>query len=172
ITIFGANGPTGRLLTEQALAAGHDVVAATRRPAAFPIEHRRLVVAHVDVHDQSAVDHVVAGAHVVLSTLGVPYSRQPITTYSAGTAAIVSAMSEHGVKRLAVVSSSATEPTTHADGGFLLNRILQPVITRTIGKTLYADMQQMEAMVRASDLDWTILRPGALFHAAMTTDYE
>ena len=30
IVIFGANGLTGRLLTEQALAAGHHVTAVTR----------------------------------------------------------------------------------------------------------------------------------------------
>ena len=39
LTIFGANGPTGRLLTELALADGHDVVAVTRRPGRLP--HRR-----------------------------------------------------------------------------------------------------------------------------------
>ena len=37
IAVFGANGLTGRLLTEQALAAGHEVAAVTRRPAGFPI---------------------------------------------------------------------------------------------------------------------------------------
>ncbi|MER6359153.1 NAD(P)H-binding protein, partial [Streptomyces sp. NPDC001634] len=31
IAVFGANGPTGRHLTDQALAAGHEVVAVTRR---------------------------------------------------------------------------------------------------------------------------------------------
>ncbi|MGK8508123.1 hypothetical protein ACRS5S_08690 [Nocardia asiatica] len=39
LIIFGANGPTGRLLTSHALTAGHDVVAVTRRPAEFPLAH-------------------------------------------------------------------------------------------------------------------------------------
>jgi nucleoside-diphosphate-sugar epimerase len=81
-------------------------------------------------------------------------------------------MSRHGVKRLVVVSSSATEPYHHADGGFLLNRILQPLISATIGKTTYADMRRMEALVRGSDLDWTIMRPSGLFDAPAVSRYE
>lgn len=36
ITVFGANGPTGRLLTAQALEAGHRVTAVTRQPEIWP----------------------------------------------------------------------------------------------------------------------------------------
>ncbi len=45
LTVFGANGSTGRLLTGMALTAGHRVVAATRHPDAFPIRHPELRVA-------------------------------------------------------------------------------------------------------------------------------
>lgn len=172
IVIFGANGQTGRLLTGQALAAGHDVAAATRRPAQFPITHDRLVVVEADVHDAAAVDRAVQGADVVLSALGVPFTRKQVTLYSEGTGNIVAAMSRHGVKRLIVVSSSATEPHHHGDGGFMLNRVLQPLVTATIGKTTYADMRRMEDLVRGSDLEWTIMRPSGLFDAPGVTAYE
>jgi nucleoside-diphosphate-sugar epimerase len=172
IVIFGANGRTGRLLVEQALAAGHDVTAVTRRPVGFPITHDRLDVVEADVHDPEAVDQAVAGADAVLSTLGVPYVRKPINVYSDGIRNVVAAMSHHGVKRLVVVSSSATEPYDHADGGFLLNRVLQPLISATIGKTTYADMRRMEALVRGSDLQWTIMRPSGLFDAPAVSRYE
>jgi putative NADH-flavin reductase len=59
VVIFGANGATGRLLTEQALDAGHHVVAVTRRPADFPITHRRLRLVEADVLDRHAVDRAV-----------------------------------------------------------------------------------------------------------------
>jgi nucleoside-diphosphate-sugar epimerase len=172
IVIFGANGQTGRLLTGQALAAGHDVTAVTRRPAEFPIAHDRLTIVGADVRDAPAVDRAVEGADAVLSTLGVPFTRNQVTIYSEGTANIVAAMSRHGVKRLLVVSSSATEPHHHADGGFLLNRVLQPLVTATIGRTTYADMRRMESLVRGSGLDWTIMRPSGLFDAPGVTAYE
>jgi nucleoside-diphosphate-sugar epimerase len=172
IVVFGANGQTGRLLTEQALAAGHDVAAVTRRPAEFPLTHDRLAVVHADARDAQAVNRAVEGADVVLSALGVPFTRKQITIYSEGTGNIVAAMSRHGIKRLIVVSSSATEPHHHADGGFLLNRVLQPLVTATIGKTTYADMRHMEDLVRRSDLEWTIMRPSGLFDTPGVTAYQ
>jgi putative NADH-flavin reductase len=172
IVVFGANGQTGRLLAEQALAAGHDVAAVTRHPAGFPLTHDRLAVVHADVRDAQAADRAVEGADVVLSALGVPFTRKQITLYSEGTGNIVTAMSRHGVKRLIVVSSSATEPHHHADGGFLLNRVLQPLVTATIGKTTYADMRRMEDLVRRSDLEWTIMRPSGLFDTPGVTAYQ
>jgi putative NADH-flavin reductase len=72
IVIFGANGATGRLLTGQALAAGHDVAAVTRRPADFPITHQRLTVLPADVHNAQSVGQAVKPADVVLSAVGVP----------------------------------------------------------------------------------------------------
>lgn len=172
IVIFGANGATGRLLVAQTLAAGNDVVAVTRRPAEFPFGHERLRVMAADARDGQGVDRAVRGADSVLSTLGVPFTRKPIDVYSEGASNIVAAMSRHGVKRLAVVSSSATEPHHHADGGFVLNRILQPLVTATIGKTTYADMRRMEELVRSSDLEWTIVRPSGLFDAPAVSPYE
>ena len=44
IVLFGANGLTGRLATEMALARGHSVTAVTRRPESFPISGARLRV--------------------------------------------------------------------------------------------------------------------------------
>ncbi len=172
IVIFGANGQTGRLLTGQAIDAGHDVVAVTRNVAGFPVESSRLRVAAADVHDRAATARAIDGADVVLSTLGVPFSRKPITIYSDGIASITEGMAKHGVKRLVVVSSSGATPTSHADGGFLLNRVMQPMISRTIGKTTYADMRRMEAHLCESSLEWTVLRPGGLFDAAKASDYE
>jgi nucleoside-diphosphate-sugar epimerase len=174
IIVFGANGVTGRVLTQQALDAGHEVTAVTRQPSSFPIADGRLTVVGADVLDASAVDAAIAeaGADVVLSTLGVPFTRQPITVYSVGAANMVAAMSRHGVKRVVLVSSSAAEPHHHAEGGFVMNRILQPMVTATIGKTTYRDMRAMESLVRASDLEWTIMRPSGLFDAEAVSGYE
>jgi len=98
IVIFGANGQTGRLLTGRALAAGHRVVAATRRPDDFPLSDPELTVAAVDVRDAAVVTEVVAGVDAVLSTLGVSFTREPVNTYSVGTGNIVAAMQASGVR--------------------------------------------------------------------------
>ncbi|PYC68440.1 NAD-dependent epimerase [Micromonospora arborensis] len=168
IVVLGANGGTGRRLVQQALDAGHDVRAVTRQPESFPVKGPGLEVVAADV----TVDAPVDGADVVLSTLGVPFSRQPVLVYSRSTATILAAMRGAGVRRLVVVSSSATEPHRHAEGGFLLNRVIQPLVTATIGKSTYDDMRVMERLVRDSNLDWTIVRPSGLFDSASVTRYR
>jgi len=171
IAIFGANGQTGRLLTGQALATGHRVVAATRRPDNFPLSDPKLTVAAADVRDPAAVTEVVAGVDAVLSTLGVSFTREPVNTYSVGTANIVAAMQSSGVRRLAVVSSTGAYPTRRSEFPLAL-RVFEPIITRTIGKTVYDDMREMEKIVRGSALDWTIVRPSGLFDLPAPTDYH
>jgi putative NADH-flavin reductase len=172
VVVFGANGPTGRLLTTQALAEGHQVTAFTRHPETFPIEHEHLRVTHGDVVDQASVDAAVAGQDAVLSTLGVPYSRKPISVFSEGTAHIVQAMQHHGVRRLVCVTSSALDPHDDIEGGLVFRKVLQPLFIGVVGKTLYADQRRMEAVVMNSDLDWTIVRPSGLFVSPGVTDYQ
>ena len=171
ISVFGSNGPTGRLLTRLALGEGHDVVAFTRRPGAFPVEHASLEVVGGDVHDAAAVAAAIDGTDAVLSTLGVPYARTPITVYSDGAANIVAGMHASGVKRFAVVSSSAIGPHPEALGGFVFEKILQPYVVNKLGRTLYDDMRRMEAIVSGSDLAWTIVRPSGLFDAPAVSAY-
>lgn len=172
ITIFGANGATGRLTVRQALAAGHEVVAVTRPPEQFPIRDARLTVFGADAADEAATARAIEGADAVLSSIGVPFARAPITVYSTSATTILAGMVRHGVKRLAVVSSTAVDPHPHAEGGFLLNRVMQPMITKTIGKSTYADMRAMERIVADSGVDWTIIRSAGLFDADQVSAYE
>lgn len=170
LAIFGANGQTGRLATALALDAGHHVVAVTRRPREFPLAGPRLTVTEADVRDASAVGPVVVGVDAVVSTLGVTFTRERVDTYSVGTGNIVAAMRAASTRRLVVVSSTAAYPTRRSRAPLSL-RLIEPILTRTIGKTVYDDMRRMENIVRDSGLDWTIVRPSGLFDLAESTVY-
>jgi len=172
IALFGANGGTGRVLAAQALQGGHQVTAVTRHPETFDISHERLRVVAGDARDAASVSSAIAGQDAVLSTLGVPFGKEPITLYSVGTAHIVAAMTEHGVRRLACVSSSAIDPHDDPAEGWVFNHVLQPYVVNGIGKTTYDDMRRMEAVVAESGLDWTIVRPSGLFGAPAVSDYR
>jgi putative NADH-flavin reductase len=171
LAVFGANGPTGRLLTQLALDEDHDVVAFTRHPRAFPMEHGRLSVAAGDVHDAAAVASAVDGADAVVSTLGVPFAKSPVTVFSGGVANIIAGMHAAGVKRLVCVSSSAIGPHPEPLGGFIFEKLIQPYVVNKLGRTVYDDMGRMEAMVTDSDLAWTIVRPSGLFEASAVSAY-
>lgn len=171
IVIFGSNGPTGRLVVSQALKAGHEVTAVTRHPGAFPFDDEHLRVIDADVYDPAAVDAAVSEQDAVLSSLGVPYSRKPITVYSTGVGNIVKAMNHHGVERLVCVSASLTDATLGPHGGFFVDRVAGPMVAY-FGRTLYADMARMEELVRGTELKWTVMRPNGLFETPGVTDYQ
>jgi putative NADH-flavin reductase len=127
------------------------------------------------VFDLPSVEQAVAGQDAVLSTLGVPFTRKPITVYSEGIAHIVQAMNRYGVRRLVCVSSSATDPQIRylsSGGGFIFEKVLKPIVINTIGRTTYSDMERMETLVMTSQLDWVIVRPSGLFETPSVTDYQ
>ncbi|AZI44213.1 NAD-dependent epimerase/dehydratase family protein [Deinococcus psychrotolerans] len=172
LVIFGANGPTGRLLTRQALDRGFQVRALTRNVQTFPLKNVNLEVRYCDVFDPAEVEQSVAGGTAVISTLGVPYSKQRITVYSAGTQHIINSMHEQGLERLICVSSELTHYQTHPEMGFFNNHVVAPFLRNYLGKTLYDDMGRMELAVSVSGLNWTIMRPAALFDTDKMSLYQ
>jgi putative NADH-flavin reductase len=155
-----------------ALSEDHEVVAFTRHSDTFPIKAARLEVAAGDVHDPAAVASAIDEAEAVVSTLGVPFAKSPVTVYSDGVANIMAGMHAAGVKRLVAVTSSAVEPHPEPLGGFIFEKVMQPYVVNKLGKTVYDDMRRMEAALCDSDLAWTIVRPSGLFEAPAVSAYE
>ena len=172
LAVFGANGGSGRALVRQALDAGHSVAAVSRHPEEFGFEHPLLEVVGGDVRDEPAVARIVKGKDAVLSSLGVPYTFAPVSLYSAGARHLVEGMRRHGVDRLVVVSSSAVDTEAGSQNLFFWDHVMEPFLTRFVGRTAYDDMRRMESVVRASGFRWTILRPPALFDAPAVGRYD
>jgi uncharacterized protein YbjT (DUF2867 family) len=171
LVVFGANDPTGRLVTRRALAEGHIVTAVTRRPDTFAIEDPGLRVVGADALEAAAVEEVVAGQDRVISTLGVPYTREPVTIYSRSARNILAAMGRHGLRRLVCVTSIGVHPELPPEEKFFFRKVIGPILL-AMGRPLYEDARRMEEIVRATDLDWTIVRPSGLFDAATVSDYR
>ena len=64
------------------------------------------------------------GSDAVLSALGVSYTRDPVSVYSAGTSNIIAAIGHHGVRRLAVVGTAAVDPGYRASDSVLFTRVM------------------------------------------------
>jgi putative NADH-flavin reductase len=154
LTLFGATGKTGRHVLEQALAQGHCVTALVRNTDKLSIRHDRLKAIQGDVRNAAQVAQAVASAEAVISVLG-PSSNRPELAVSQGIDNILAAMRQHGVRRLiqtagAGVRDPRDQPTlVHAFFGILV-RLLTP--------NVLADMVQVVQKVRASGLDWTVVR--------------
>lgn len=152
IIVFGATGGTGRHVVTQALATGHCVTAVARRPEAVETTHERLKVVQGDVLEAETVKRPVVGQDVVVSVLGV-HDLQPTTLYSQGILNIMAAMKTAGVRRLLCLSANGLDP-----GPWWQQHLAKPLLWRAF-KHSYTDLVKMETAVKASGLDWTILRP-------------
>lgn len=169
LTIFGATGVTGTLLVDQALAAGHEVTAVVRDPARLMVPaHPLLNVVTADVMDPDSIRPAVSGAEAVLTAIG-PRGTGPTTVIQDSTRAIIAAMQKSGARRLLMLSGSIT-----ADDGEspYLRYLLKPLARRTFLRCVCADMRAGEREVRASGLDWTIVRPPALTNKPATHKYR
>ena len=167
IAILGATGGTGRSLTEQAIAAGHQVVAVVRNAARLgdlaPSE-----VAIAEAGDADAMTSAIRTADVVASCVGPrrdePGGHVPVR----GMAATLDAMRRVGVERLVTVSASGWV----VDGDDPLTRYLAKPILRRVLRDPFADLAEMERLVRASETRWTIMRPPMLVDRAPSGAYR
>jgi len=167
ILIVGATRGIGRQLLEQALTSGHNVTALVRDPRRLALQHERLRVVKGDILDADSVARAMAGQDAVCCTIGIKLPWPPVTVFSEGTRNLLQAMKKTGVGRLICVTGiGAGDSRGH--GGFLYDYLVLPVLFRAV----YADKDRQEALIEASDVDWTIVRPGFLTNGPLTKNYR
>src|SRR5690242_17949379 len=149
LVVLGATGGTGRLVVEQALAAGHTVTALVRSPEKLTISNPNLHVVVGQATDPSAVARVLDRADAVISTLGGGGS-----VISDSTRAIVEAAHKAGVNRVILLSSFLVE----RDRFNPVTRLLTGVAMGSMIK----DKSAGEKALRESNLDWTIVYASSL----------
>jgi uncharacterized protein YbjT (DUF2867 family) len=164
ILIFGASGRTGGELVRQALEHGHTVSAFTRVANRVALADSLDVIVG-DVGDKDAVSEAVAGHDAVVSVLGVGRALKHDQAVIDGVGHIVAAMGDQGVRRL-VYQSFIGVPDSRAAVGFVLGRIAPILLRHEV-----ADHVAKEALIRASDLNWTIVRPPTLNQGPYTGRY-
>jgi putative NADH-flavin reductase len=157
LLVIGATGGTGRQIVAQALERGHDVTAFVRSPRRLRIEHPRLAVAIGDVLDQQSAEAAVQGQDAVLSALGHNRWLYPTRILSAGTANVLRAMASQGVRRF-VCETALGVGDSIGRLGLYYTLFVIPVIL----PWYYWDKGRQERLVRASPLEWVLVRPGAL----------
>ncbi|MCB9760126.1 MAG: SDR family oxidoreductase [Alphaproteobacteria bacterium] len=164
LVVFGGTGPTGKRVVEKALAEGMQVRVLARSPEKVTHRPSGLEVMAGDALQPEDVAQAILGQDAVVTTLGVPYTFKPVTVYSVGIRNILDGMQQAGVRRLVAVTSGGTHPGRDPNNPFFFEFILKPIV----GRTLYADMRRMEALLFASEVDWTLLRPPRLLDKPAT----
>jgi nucleoside-diphosphate-sugar epimerase len=143
LAVTGATGFVGRALLEEAARQGLEVRALTRRK-----QNKASGVEWVsgDLHDRKALNKLVRKAEAVIHVAGVVNTHDPMGFHLGnveGTLQLVEAAVAAGAPRLVFVSSLAAR---------------EPELSRYGHSKRHA-----EKLVAASGLDWTIVRPPAIY---------
>lgn len=157
VLIIGATGGTGRELVAQALERGYAVTALARNPAKLQIQSPQLTVVQGDVLDYDSIAHAMRGQDAVLSALGHQRYLYPTRILSAGTRNILRAMAAQGATRF-VCATSLGIGDSAGRLGLLYTFFIIPLIL----PFYFWDKAKQERIIAESELDWTIVRPGAL----------
>jgi putative NADH-flavin reductase len=157
--ILGATGGTGRELIQQARQRGHRVTAFVRSPDKLGPLADQVTVVRGDPRSADELRAALPGHDAVLSALG-PSGIGRNTLVSDAARSTVSAMQATGVHRLLVVGVAMLFPG-----------LLNGFVRRTFLKNVATDHAEMESVVTASNLDWTIARPPRLTNGPLTRSY-
>ena len=160
ISIFGASGATGRLLTERALTAGYEVTALVRRPEAFAYAGQVRVVEGT-AFDADAVRRTVAGADVVLSALGAR-SLKKEDVLERAVPLIVDAMRQTDVQRIVALGSTGALSDSLKKQPVWRRWFMQKMVYNTLLKWPVASQVAQWKTLAASGLDWTMVMPPML----------
>lgn len=151
LLVFGATGRTGSRLVDLAHGAGWSVTAAVRDPTRTHLVAAGSAIAVADALSRPQVEAALDEARpdVVVSALG---GRGDTMVDDLGVGNLADACATAGIRRLIVVTSLGCGGSrAHAS----------PRLLEAIGEVLAAKTRGEDALV-ASDLDWTIVRPGGL----------
>ena len=154
IAVFGSSGNVGKLLVEQALAEGYEVIAYARNPSKLTIKHDHLTIMQGELSDEAIIERAITGVDAVISVMG-PSGKSKGTPITQGMKYIIAAMNKHGVRRLIALSTASSKDPNNKPG---IKIKMMITLVKTISPDGYADIVGWSEVIRASNLDWTLVR--------------
>ncbi len=170
LLVIGASSGIGLECVREALRRGYRVRGFSRSAKSIPIIDARLETVSGNATNASDVRSAMLGIDVVLLALGIAASPlallAPVRLFSDATRIVVEAMKEAGTRRLICVTGFGAGDS-RASIGCLQRIVFEGVLGRA-----YADKDVQEQIIRGSELDWVIARPGILTNSSKTGRYQ
>ena len=169
IIIFGASGRIGRLLTHQALDAGHRVTAFVLDEHTMEtFTHKNLTIQEGDATSPTDVEAAIPGHDAVISVLG--HNRQTtVEMQSSAMRVITKAMQAHHIDR--IVSLTGVGVFTVDDVPTILDRFFVSALMFLQPKRIQDGIKHVEVL-KSSDRDWVVLRTPKHRNASSTSNYQ
>jgi len=157
IVVFGASGKTGALIVEQALDAGHIVVAYIRTAGTLKLQHANLKICIGNLNEYLRMRDALQGADVVISALGGQSLTQHAFEFIEGINLILHAMEQLKIERFIYLSSIGA-----GESRKFMCPISRIFVADLILRIPLADHSINEKRISRSPLKWTLIRPGGL----------
>ena len=167
IVIFGANGKTGSLLLEQALELGHQVTAYVRKPNSIKLTHPNLKVLVGNLNETLRLRDAINGSDACISALGGSSLTNRSPEIVKGIEKILEIMEDVDTKRFIYLSSIGA-----GESRFLMAQPIRFLIVNLLLRVPLADHNENEQHISATNLNWTIVRPGGLTDNAKTDNLK
>jgi len=164
IAVLGVTGAIGQQVTEQALAAGHEVRALVRDTSRQMLD--RIDTVPGDIVDAEAVARAVEGTDAVIWCVGATRNAaDQVPIFESVARNLVAAMRRHGVRRLVALSGAGV--TMRGERKPLSGRLMSAVVKVAARHVYEAKRREFEVFTR-SDLEWTLLRPPRVVNGPVT----
>lgn len=167
VVIFGANGKTGLLLAEQALAKGYHVIAYIRRPGTIYIEDPKLKIMVGELDEILKLKDAITGADACISALGGRSLTKHSPEIMNGIDNIVSIMEKARVHRFIYLSSLGA-----GESRLYMNLLVRFISVNVFLRVPFSDQNTNEKRIAGSKLQWTVIRPGSLTDGQLTGDLK
>jgi hypothetical protein len=159
IVVYGATGPIGGSIVNEALNRGHLVIGVSRDPSKFMIDSDNFAPAQGDVTDPASVAATIAGVDVVIvSVSGNADDNAPEkSTHAIAASTLVSVLGDLSPAPRVIQIGGAT--TMYGDKAAMSERLPFPAEEGTpVYGMLYGHLVALDEY-RGSDIDWTVVTP-------------
>ncbi|MFC4453459.1 NAD(P)-dependent oxidoreductase [Deinococcus sonorensis] len=154
LALLGGTGRTGRLLIDIALDQGHTLRVLARDPTRLHRTHPHLHAITGDARDAGDLQQLMQGCEAVLSALG-PVPHSPDDTMTLAAQHLTRVLAEHGVRRLITLTGAGVPHP--GDTPTVPDRLIRTLLRLTQPRVLDDAIRHAD-IIRASTLDWTIVR--------------
>jgi putative NADH-flavin reductase len=167
ILILGATGATGYQVLNQALEAGHEICVYVRNPKKLENYFGKVEIIQGELSDEKKLGEAVKNKDAVISTLGYKKLWDKSLFISKTIEIVLKAMSQNGVNKLVYESASGI-------GGnhSVKNPILRTVLRIFRVANPFIDHNRTEKIIKQSNVNWTIIRPGMLTNGHLKAKYR
>lgn len=158
VVLLGASGFSGKEVLKELLDHNHKVTAVTRNKKSIDITHDNLIVKEGDVSNPDFLKSILTNQNAVINCLGIggKGNSQPNSFVSDTTKILIQQMETTEVKRL-ICMSNVGAGNSMSFQPWIFRTFILPYFMKWL-KVIIEDKNVMEAAVKNSSLDWTLVR--------------